>query len=79
MQVLPEYPRPSLVRDNETWVNLNGIWQYELPELPTESIESNPGCAEPPLHRELTGGDILVPFAIEAPLSGVAKISPWVW
>lgn len=52
--VLPEYPRPQLVRDR--WLNLNGLWQY------TTSEEGD------------SGGEILVPFPIEAALSGVQKI-----
>jgi hypothetical protein len=55
---LPEYPRPSLVRDQ--WMNLNGLWDYAI--LPA-------GSAVP----ELFDGKILVPFAAESSLSGVQK------
>ena len=56
---LPEYPRPLLERDN--WKNLNGLWQYAI-------TSKN---AEQPIRYN---GKILVPFAIESALSGVAKI-----
>lgn len=53
------YPRPQLRRDN--WTNLNGDWDYAV-----TSKESN---AAP----DKWDGKILVPFAIEAPLSGVER------
>lgn len=58
-QPLPEYPRPQLVRN--TWLNLNGLWQYAVLPAATQSI---PTAYE---------GNILVPFAIESALSGVGK------
>jgi len=57
-RVLPEYPRPQLVR--ERWWNLNGLWQYAVTPLAT---------AQP---AEFTG-TILVPFCIESALSGVKQ------
>ncbi len=57
---LPEYPRPTLVR--ERWVNLNGLWQF----APAKQGD------EPPLGKDL-GRSILVPFAIEAALSGIGE------
>ena len=54
--VLPEYPRPQLVR--EDWLNLNGLWDYAI----TDRIADQP---------EQFDGEILVPFAIESALSGV--------
>ncbi len=56
--LLPEYPRPMLVRDQ--WANLNGLWDYAI--LPR-------GGAIPSSYD----GKILVPFAVESSLSGVMK------
>lgn len=56
--VLPEYPRPQLVRDQ--WLNLNGLWDYTVTKKD----------AEMPTAYE---GKILVPFAIESYLSGVQR------
>ena len=59
--VLPEYPRPQLVRDS--FLNLNGYWDYcimESPEMPTAF-----------------DGRILVPFSPESSLSSVSRtLSP---
>ena len=56
---LPEYPRPQLVRND--WVNLNGLWQYNILPKSQESIPAS------------FAGNILVPFAVESTLSGVGK------
>lgn len=56
--VLPEYPRPQMVRDN--WQNLNGLWQYAI----TDKNAARPAQFD---------GQILVPFPIESALSGVKK------
>ena len=58
-KALPEYPRPQLVRKD--WLNLNGLWDYSV--LAKEE-------AQPTAYQ----GKILVPFPIEAPLSGVGKM-----
>lgn len=58
-KVWPEYPRPQLTR--ERWLNLNGLWKYQI----TDRQETN----IPDRHA----GEILVPFGIESPLSGVMK------
>jgi hypothetical protein len=57
-QVLPEYPRPQLVRDS--YLNLNGWWDYAI----THAAAPAP---------EAYDGRILVPFSPEAPLSGVGR------
>ncbi|NIA28599.1 MAG: glycoside hydrolase family 2 [Actinobacteria bacterium] len=56
--VLPEYPRPQMVRQN--WQNLNGLWDYTL----TKKEDGVPTQFD---------GSILVPFPIESALSGVGK------
>jgi len=56
--VLPEYPRPQLVRGE--WQNLNGLWNYAITEI---------NAAQPTTFN----GEILVPFALESALSGVQK------
>ena len=58
-EVLPEYPRPQMVR--EQWMNLNGQWDYSVVAKEAASPESYQGR-------------ILVPFCIESPLSGVGKM-----
>ena len=58
-KVWQEYPRPQLERANYT--NLNGLWSYAI----------GPKDGAKPT---VWAGDILVPFAPEAALSGVGKL-----
>lgn len=55
--VLPEYPRPQMVRDN--WINLNGVWNFtkvsEMSYNPTQKYDQK----------------ILVPFPMESAISGI--------
>ena len=55
--VLPEYPRPAMVR--ERWQNLNGLWQFEAVE-----------AGQPIRFGKKLAESILVPFAWESALSG---------
>ena len=69
--VLQEYPRPQFVRDS--YVNLNGYWDYSIVPMPSEfdSNGLNQAFGEQiPSHMD---GRILVPFSPEAMLSGVEK------
>ena len=56
-----EYPRPQMVRDN--WTNLNGEWNYAVTAI-TNAVG----------RPKSWDGKILVPFGIEAPLSGVGRL-----
>lgn len=57
--VLPEYPRPIMERTE--WKNLNGLWDYAIIEKGKHTLS-------------VFDGKILVPFAVESSLSGVAKM-----
>jgi len=56
--VLPEYPRPQMVRKH--WINLNGTWDFTK----TDS------ASEEPRHFDER---ILVPFCVESTLSGITR------
>jgi len=56
---LPQYPRPQMERPD--WQNLNGLWDYAI----------QPDSLPQPRQYD---GKILVPFAPEAPLSGVERV-----
>ena len=64
--ILPEYPRPQMVR--EKWLNLNGIWQFQPAASATESLPAGN------LARE-----ILVPFPVESALSGIMEHHENLW
>ena len=57
--VLPEYPRPTMSRND--WLNLNGLWQY--------GFTTAASTKEPAVYE----GNILVPFPLESSLSGVMQ------
>ena len=53
--VWKEYPRPQMVRTD--WLNLNGLWDFEITERDTNQIAIN------------YARKILVPFCVESALS----------
>ncbi|MFD2146581.1 glycoside hydrolase family 2 protein [Mucilaginibacter antarcticus] len=63
--VLPEYPRPQLVRKD--WLNLNGLWQFQ------------PGTAGGTEPQGKLSRTILVPFPVESALSGVMEHHDRLW
>ena len=60
--VLPEYPRPQMVR--ESWLNLNGVWDLR------KGVKDEAYSAAFAYDKK-----ILVPFPIESALSGVMEKS----
>ena len=64
----PEYPRPQFVRDE--WINLNGIWEFEVGarHLFLEAL-----AKEDTLSKKEFAKKILVPFCPESELSGIGK------
>ncbi|KAK9836097.1 hypothetical protein WJX81_000830 [Elliptochloris bilobata] len=63
------YPRPQMVRDDILY--LNGPWQWQA----APGDEEHPS---PPFNATLSG-TILVPFPVEANLSGVGRHEPRMW
>ncbi len=61
----PEYPRPQMQR--ATWLNLNGVWQFQA---------ANAGD---PLPTGNLAADILVPFPMESAISGVMQHFERAW
>ena len=64
--VLPEYPRPQMVR--KEWQNLNGLWQFAVGQA---------GDAAPT--GKTLSRQILVPFPMESALSGIRETAEFVW
>ena len=57
-----EYPRPQFVR--EGWMNLNGVWQFEIDH-------GDSGRKRGLMEKEKLDSEILVPFCPESQLSGI--------
>ncbi|MBY0149248.1 PA14 domain-containing protein [Neobacillus niacini] len=64
--VLPEYPRPQMVREN--WLNLNGEWEFQR-AAEGEAVPTGKKLEE----------SILVPFAVESDLSGIDRQEKHMW
>ena len=64
------YPRPQMVRVE--WTNLNGLWDYAITTNGVK-VRTSPFDASDPAPT-VARGKILVPFAIESPLSGVGRL-----
>ena len=64
----PEYPRPTLVRDQ--WLNLNGPWLFEM-DAEDQGLRSawfSTGLPNPSL--------IVVPYPVESEASGIQQLVP---
>ena len=57
----PEYPRPQMVRPD--WLNLNGVWQFEIDSGRSGRERGLPWAPS-------LSGEIVVPFCPESSLSG---------
>ena len=66
--VLPEYPRPRMQRDN--YVMLNGVWDFTI--VPVDGEIGVEILAQQTIPSRWDG-QIVVPFSPEAPLSGVGR------
>jgi len=64
--VLGEYPRPQMTREN--WMNLNGIWQFQSSSDATETIPTG-----------TLSDKILVPFPVESAISGIMTHYDRMW
>jgi beta-galactosidase/beta-glucuronidase len=69
----PEHPQPQFVRDS--WLTLNGPWQFEYDDK-NAGLRENWALTGRPFSRQIT-----VPYCPESALSGIGDISfhPWVW
>lgn len=80
--VLPEYPRPRLQREN--YVILNGVWEYAIALVDGMVVSSEDAATSSSGSLDVEtltqqaipsrwDGQIVVPFSPEAPLSGVGR------
>ena len=63
--VRSEYPRPQLRRGEDSWLNLNGKWEFEIDH-------GNSGVSRGMFSADAKyGREIVVPFCPESKLSGI--------
>ena len=63
----PEYPRPQLVRGDESWLNLNGKWFFE--------IDNGESGGQRGLYKmDRYEKEIIVPFVPESEASGIENV-----
>jgi beta-galactosidase/beta-glucuronidase len=64
----PNYPRPQFVRDQGSWENLNGSWDFSFDD-------KNEGITKEWFNTFPVAKKINVPFSYETPASGIADTS----
>ena len=62
-----EYPRPQLVRSEDTWLNLNGRWAFEIDNALS-------GGARGLWQHDNYASEITVPFVPESKASGIENV-----
>lgn len=67
---LPEHPRPDFQRDS--WINLNGIWEFQFDSL-------DQGLQEEWFKRPIFSNEITVPFPWGSKLSGLENLADMAW
>ena len=64
----PDYPRPQFVRNEQSWENLNGSWDFSFDD-------NNEGIAKRWFNSFPATRKIIVPFSYETPASGIGDPS----
>jgi len=67
---LPEHPRPDFQRDS--WINLNGIWEFQFDSL-------DQGLDQEWFNRPIFSDEIIVPFPWGSKLSGLDNLANMAW
>ncbi len=67
---LPEHPRPDFQRDS--WINLNGIWEFQFDSL-------DQGLDQEWFNRPIFSDEIVVPFPWGSRLSGLENLADMAW